>query len=73
VPGAQVEVEAHEIAITTPDDWWIAVRGSAMRRTMLDLDDRAAERVRERFDRALREQGVWRIGLPGIYALARKD
>jgi SAM-dependent methyltransferase len=72
IPGAEVELEAHEIAITTPDDWWIAVRGSAMRRTMLDLDDRAAERVRERFDRALREQGVWRIGLPGIYALARK-
>jgi SAM-dependent methyltransferase len=73
VPGARIEVEPHEIAITTPDDWWIAVRGSAMRRTMLDLDDRAAERVRERFDRALRERGVWRVELPAIYALARKS
>jgi SAM-dependent methyltransferase len=72
VPGGQVEVENHDVAITTPDDWWIAVRGSAMRRTMLDLDDRTAERVRERFDRALRERGVWRIGIPAIYALARK-
>ena len=72
VTDPTVKLEPREVPIPTPDDWWLAVMGSGMRRTMLEMDDETAARVRSRCNQRLEEAGVTTIQMPGIYALATK-
>lgn len=72
IPNPSVRLEPREVAIPAPDDWWLAVMGSGMRRTVLELEDETAARVRADFDRRLREARVRAIQMPGIYAIATK-
>ena len=72
VANPEVRLEPRELPISSADDWWLAVMGSGMRRTVLELDDETDERVRADFDLRLREAGVRAIQMPGIYANAMK-
>ncbi len=72
VTASAVKLEPREVPIPTPDDWWLAVMGSGMRRTMLEMDDETASRVRSRCNQQLAEARVTTIQMPGIYALASK-
>ncbi len=72
VVNPEVCLEPRELPISGADDWWLAVMGSGMRRTVLELDDKTGERVRADFDRRLREARVRAIQMPGIYANAIK-
>ena len=72
VPSPRIRLEPREVPIPTPADWWLAVMGSGMRRTVLEMDDETAGRVRAECDRSLREAGVNSIQIPGVYSLATK-
>lgn len=73
INDAEIRDESNTVAIPSPDDWWLAVRGSGMRRTLLDLDEGEVARVRESCDRKLTERSVTSMEMPGIYVVARKD
>ena len=73
VPSPRIRLEPREVPIPTPADWWLAVMGSGMRRTVLEMDDETAGRVRAECDRRLREAGVTSIQVPGVYAIAAKS
>lgn len=72
VPRPEVRLEPRELPLPGADEWWLAVMGSGMRRTVLELDDETGQRVRADFDRRLREARVKAIQMPGIYATATK-
>ncbi len=72
VVAPTVRSESAEVPIPTSDDWWLAVMGGGMRRTMLEMDDEATGRVRAQCDQGLREAEVIAIQMPGIYALASR-
>jgi len=72
IENPDVSVEEREVPIRTIDDWWLAVMGSGMRRTVLELGDEAADRVRASCDDMLRRAGVATIRMSAIYALATK-
>lgn len=73
ISGAHVRLEPTRVDLPTADDWWLAVMGSGMRRTILELDDRSIERVRARCSEELDTRGVRDMQVPGIYARASKD
>lgn len=72
VENPDVSVEEREVPIRTIDDWWLAVLGSGMRRTVLELGDEASARVQASCDDMLRRAGVATIRMSAIYALATK-
>ncbi len=72
VTNPTLRLEPREVPIPTPDDWWLAVMGTSMRRTVLEMDEEATRRVRATCDQGLRDGDVKTMRMPGIYALARK-
>ena len=73
VQGPTIQLEPREVPIPIPDDWWLAVMGSSMRRTLLEMDEEATSRVRATCDQGLRDGDVTTMRIPGIYALATKS
>lgn len=75
--GAGVErpttqAEQAEIPISGADEWWLAVMGSEMRRTVLELDPEATGRVFSACERGLHRAGVRGVQVPGVYALGTR-
>lgn len=73
VPQPEIRNEPNTVQIPTPDDWWLAVQGSGMRRTLLDLDDGTVRQVRRNCERRLSEDRVRSMEIPGLYALATRE
>lgn len=47
VENATVDTEDDELPLGSPDDWWRIVTGSGLRRTITDIGEEAAARVRD--------------------------
>lgn len=71
VTATRIAVEPHRVTLDSPDDWWLAVMGSGMRRAVIELGD-GAERVRREVSARLVDEGIAHMEMPGAYALAIK-
>lgn len=70
VEDVTIETEDEEVPLASADDWWRAVMGSGLRRSVAELGADAATRVRERCDAYVREHGVTRLLNRTHYAVA---
>lgn len=72
VEKASIRLEERTVPISSAEDWWLAVMGSGMRRTILEMDDLVADRVKAECGRRLAEEQVTSVRMPGIYAMGTK-
>jgi ubiquinone/menaquinone biosynthesis C-methylase UbiE len=69
--GVDVEEEAAEQSLSTPDDFWAIAMGSGCRWTIDRLGPAAADGVRREVTGELTRRGVERVSTNAIYAVAR--
>jgi SAM-dependent methyltransferase len=72
IAEASIEHERRRVALTSADDWWLAVMGSGLRRHVAAIGSGAAERVREHNRRWLAERRVQEMEIGVLYALASR-
>lgn len=72
VLGADVVEEDHRIDLSSAEDFWLCVMGSGMRRTVVELGDKA-DAVRSRVEDALTARAIEHMDVPAIYGLVRRN
>jgi SAM-dependent methyltransferase len=72
IPNAEVTLEENRLELSSPDDWWNIVMGTAMRRYVSELEPDAARRVRQDNLEWAKGHRVTELELDVIYAIAVK-
>lgn len=58
--------------LESPDDWWRMVLGSGLRRYVTEIGPEAAEQIRDRHARLIRDRGVTSVDLDVIVSVSRR-
>jgi ubiquinone/menaquinone biosynthesis C-methylase UbiE len=67
-----IATDTDRLPLPSPDDWWRIVMGSGLRRTVTEIGDEAAARVRRRCDEFVEDNAVTEVVSLSRYAVARR-
>jgi ubiquinone/menaquinone biosynthesis C-methylase UbiE len=67
-----ISTDRHRLVLPSSDDWWRIVMGSGLRRTVTEIGEEAATRVRRRCDDFIEDYDVSEVVSLSRYAVARR-